>query len=232
MNAPLADAELARLLSLAAHEVRNPLSVLQGFVNFVLKDKNEAISERQREWLQTAMRSSSRIKEVADQLSEYSRMVKGEIRINRQPTDLAAVLRDVIDALPRHAERQVEVELTAKNPPTIVQADPIWLKKALTSVVTALRLEVGATNKLSLQQDVGEYRGNAASWILVGDVAQLDALHQQPKDALWCFNERERGNLGLTLWVAEWVLNAHGGGIWAGATGDKAGGAAVALPHA
>jgi K+-sensing histidine kinase KdpD len=230
MNNFPADTELSRLLSLAAHEVRNPLSVLQGFVRFVLNDTKEKISDKHREYLETAMRSYSRIKEVSDQLSEYSRMVAGEIRISQEPTDLAAVLRDVIDALPP-TEREVAVELNAKDTPTIVRADPLWLKRALTSIVTALRLEVGGTNKLSVEQDDGEYQGKPASWILIGDVAQLDVLHHEPKDALGWFNDKERGNLGLSLWIAKWVLNAHGGGIWAPATADKGGGAAVALPH-
>ena len=107
MNAPLADAELARLLSLAAHEVRNPLSTILGFIKIVLS--RGEIPPQHREWLQMAVNSCGRLTDVANQLSDYARLVSGDTKLNRARTDLPAVLRETIDALPVFADREVSV---------------------------------------------------------------------------------------------------------------------------
>jgi K+-sensing histidine kinase KdpD len=228
MTAPLADAELARLLSLAAHEVRNPLSTVLGFVKIVL-NRGE-ISPQHREWLQMAVNSCGRLQDVANQLSDYARLVSGETKLSRTRTDLTTVLRETVDALPVFADREVTVELVTHGPAT-VQADSAWLKRAITSVIDGLRREVGSTNKLLVQQDDGEYEGKPAAWIFIGDDDQMNVLQQQ-KNSLGWFDDKERGNLGLTIWLAKWVLTAHGGGLWAPATAPKGGGGIIGLPHA
>jgi signal transduction histidine kinase len=227
MNAPLADAELARLLSLAAHEVRNPLSTILGFIKIVL-NRGE-IPPQHREWLQTAVNSCGRLTDVANQLSDYARLVSGDTKLNRARTDLPAVLRETIDALPVFADREVSVELGATGPATL-QADRVWLKRAITAIIDALRREVGSTNTLHVHQENGEYQGKPAAWILIGDDDQLNVLRQQPKDSLGWFDDKERGNLGVTIWIAKWVLNAHGGGLWAPVTGAKGSGGIITLP--
>jgi K+-sensing histidine kinase KdpD len=229
MNTPLADAELARLLSLAAHEVRNPLSITLGYIKFAL-NRGE-LSPQHREWLQTAVNSCGRLTDLANQLSDYARLVSGETKFNRTRTDLASVLREAVDALPVFADRQVAVQLVA-NPPATVKADVAWLKRAITSVIDALRREVGSTNELLVQQDNGEYQDNPAAWIFIGDSEQMNVLRRQPKDSLGWFDDKDRGNLGVTVWLAKWVLSAHGGGLWAPPTAPKGGGGIITLPYA
>ena len=229
MNAPLADAELARLLSLAAHEVRNPLSTILGFIKIVL-NRGE-IPPQHREWLQMAVNSCGRLQDVANQLSDYARLVSGETKFNRTRTDLTSVLREAVNGLPVFADREVTVELVS-NAPATVNADGAWLKRAVTSIIDALRREVGSTNTLVVQQDNGEYQGKPSAWIFIGDNEQINVLRQQPKDSLGWFDDKERGNLGLTVWLAKFVLSAHGGGLWAPATAPKGGGGIIGLPHA
>ncbi|HEU4937102.1 MAG TPA: HAMP domain-containing sensor histidine kinase [Vicinamibacterales bacterium] len=228
-NAP-GDVELSRLLSLTAHEIRNPLSPLQGFMQFVLKDKKNEISAQQREWLQTSMNCAGRLHELANQLSDYAKLVKGEVTLSRKPTQVDTLLRDVIAALPPDKERGVAVELSGEGKARIIQGDPLHLSKAFTWIFRALRLEVGQSGKLYVVVDEGDYQGKPANWVLVGDEDQLNVLRQQPRNALGWFDNKERGNLGVTLWIAEWILKAHDGGIWAPPSVPKGGGALVALP--
>jgi len=229
MSNPPADAELARLLSLAAHEVRNPLSTVLGFIKIVLS--RGELSPQHREWLQMAVNSCGRLQDVANQLSDYARLMSGETRLSRTQTDLNKVLQDAVDALPVFADREITVELTTSGPAP-VQADSGWLKRAMTSVVDALRREVGSNNNLYVQHDRGDYHGKPAAWIFIGDADQMTVLRQQPKDSLGQFEDKERGNLGLNLWIAKWVLAAHGGGLWAPPTAPKGGGGIITLPYA
>lgn len=208
-NAP-AD-KLPRVLSHSAHEVRTPLSVALGFIGFVLRDKKAQVTEQQREWLELANKACRRLAELADEMSELSNLESGEATLNRTPTDLRALLVQAIAAL-RVADREIDVELSTGDGPAIVHADAARLKKAFTSILFALGLETSGT-KLFVQERSGEYAGKPVSWIVIGDFDKVQTLPGIAPELLDPFNEK-RGKIGLSLWIASWVLNAHGGAIW------------------
>jgi K+-sensing histidine kinase KdpD len=231
MNTPPADAELSRLLSLAAHELRNPLSIVVGYIGFVTRDKRIDVAEQHRKWLEIAVNSCNRLREVIDQLSEYSKLQSGEIQFTRKPIDLGALLAQAVDALPPMIEREVPVDILKESGDIVIQADEAWAKRALISILIGLRLEVGASNRLLVVRRAGEYKGEPAAWILIGDADQVETLRRLNEDALGWFDDKNRGNLGLTVWIAKRVLEAHGGGLWAPPAMPKGGGAVIVLPH-
>lgn len=229
-NSP--DPTLARVLAVAVHEIRNPISVVQGWIGTVLRDKRAEVSTQHREWLELALKSCGRIKEVLEEMSAYSNLEAHETVLKRTPTDLATLLTEAIDAASRAPEGDAPIELSTGDPGAIVRADVFWLKKALASIAVALRRETAIGGTLFVERRSGEYQGNPASWILMGDANQMEVLRREDKDRLGWFDDKQRGNLGLSLCIARWVINSHEGGIWAPATAPKGGGAIVALPHA
>jgi signal transduction histidine kinase len=230
MNKPLADAELAQLLSLAAHEIRNPVSPIVGFIKMVMRDKNHEISTQQRQWLDIALNSCGRLRDLGDQLSEYARMVKGEVTLNRTAIDLGLLIRESIAALSIDAERPVVIEQSGESA-GVINGDRALLKRAFTTIIGALRLEVGLAAKLLVQIGDADYSGKPATWVLIGDPDQLAVLGEAKKAPGW-FDDKERGNLGVTLWIAKWIVQAHGGRLAAPESAAKGGGGLVVLPHA
>jgi K+-sensing histidine kinase KdpD len=225
------DPTLARVLAVAVHEIHNPISVVQGWIGTVLRDKRAEVSAQHREWLELALKSCGRIKEVMDEMSAYSNLEARETALNRTPTDLATLLAQTIDAVSRAPEGDTTIDLSTGDPGAIVKADVFWLKKALASIAVALRRETAIGGTLFVEERSGEYQGKPASWILMGDAHQMDVLRHEDKDRLGWFDDK-RGNLGLSLWIARWVIDSHEGGVWAPATAPKGGGAIIALPHA
>ena len=121
------------------------------------------------------------------------------------------------------------MELSPGDGPVIVNGDPAKLKKALTSILCALRLQAVQSTRLVVEERSGDYGGRRVSWIVAGDAGQLDALRHAANDSLEPF-DRSVGNTGISLWIAGWVLDAHGGAIWS--LGDATKGAAIImLPH-
>ena len=98
-------------------------------------------------------------------------------------------------------------------------------------MAAALRRETAIGGTLHVEERRGEYQGKPASWILMGDANQLEVLRREDKDRLGWFDDK-RGNVGLSLWIARWVIDSHEGGVWAPAAAPKGGGAIIALPHA
>jgi signal transduction histidine kinase len=229
MNTPPADGELSRLLSLASHELRTPISVVAGYLRMVLKDPAGTLDERYRRMLEETDKSCARLSAIVAEISDLSALERGAASFKRAPIDVRTVLGNAIAGLPPLVDRTVDVELTTGSGATVIQGDGPRLQTALTSVLHALRREVVSSEKLLVQDRVAPYQGNPASWIAIAEVGSFDTVSGSNADDLTTFDEW-RGGCGMSLAIARRIIERHHGAIWSPASGLKAA-AVIALPH-
>ena len=224
------DGRWPRLLSLSVHEFRTPLTVVGGYIRMLLKDRAGAITDQQRKLLGEAEKSCTRLSALLVEMSDLANLEAGTAAFNRSGVDLRAVLSDAVRSLPPLGDREIEVLLSTGGGAAQVHGDPVRLKTAFASLLTALRRELVTSTRLFVKERAGDLEGRPASWIAIGDADQIAALEQSTPSTLTTFDEW-RGGCGLSLAVARRIIDAHGGALWSPAEGTKAG-AAVVLPHA
>lgn len=221
MAAALQQAEQLRqnLVADVAHELRTPLSVLQGNLRAILDDvyplKKAEISH-----LYDETRLLSRL---VDDLRELALADAGQLQMNLQPTDAAEVLRATCDNLALAAEAQ-EVHLTAQAPEDLpaVWADPDRVAQILHNLLV---------NALRHTPPGGSVTVTAASAddaveLTVSDSGEGIAPQDLPHifDRFWRADrsrrrdERWAGGSGLGLSIAQSLVRAQGGRIWAEST--------------
>jgi signal transduction histidine kinase len=223
------EANWPRLLSLAVHELRTPISVVAGYLRMLLKDPSGTLDERYRRMLEEAERSCGRLSGLVAEMSDLSALEAGTASFKPGPVDVRTLLRDAIDALPLLPDRTVEVELTTGNGPSVVQGDASQLKTAISSVLRGLRREVVSSDKVVVSERYGPHRGTAASWIAIAEAGNIESVSATSSEGLTTFDEW-RGGCGLSLAVARRIIEGHSGTIWSLANGPKAA-AVIALPH-
>jgi signal transduction histidine kinase len=128
----LRDAKLAGLAELAAgagHEINNPLAVISGNAQRLLR--TEAEPDR-RESLQAVVRQAHRISGILRELMQFARPARPEPRAF-PVADLLHAVRD--DLAPLAAEREVRLELDGVPAGVWVDGDPRQLKDAVRAVV-------------------------------------------------------------------------------------------------
>ena len=93
------NAELARLnqeknhfLGIAAHDLRNPLQIIGTYSEFLLQGVAGEINPEQAEFLQIILDSSAFMAQLVDDLLDVAQIEAGELRLAREPTDLALSL--------------------------------------------------------------------------------------------------------------------------------------------
>ena len=223
------DPRWPRLLSLAVHEFRTPITVVGGYIRMLLKDRAGAITDQQRRMLEEAEKSCGKLSALVAELSELSALEAGTATFNRSTLDLRAVLTEAVAALPAGGDRDVQVNVETASDTAPVTGDPVRLRAALTSVLTGLRREVLDPPVLLVREAARQIDGGAASWISISDAERAARLQAaEPRD-LAVFDEW-RGGCGLSLAIARRVVAAHGGSIWGPADGTKAA-AVVCIPH-
>lgn len=218
MAAALEQAEQLRknLMADVAHELRTPLSVLQGNLQAILDDVYPLDkAEIARLYDQTRLLSR-----LVDDLRELALADAGQLHMNLQPTDIRKVLRDTVAHLTPAAEAQ-EVKLTVRVPDELplVQADSDRIAQVLHNLlVNALRYTHagGSITVSAAATDEGVQ-------VAVADTGEGIAPEDLPfvferfwrADPSRTRSEHWPGGSGLGLSIAQSLVKAHGGRIWA-----------------
>lgn len=130
----------------ASHELRTPLASLSGFIDTLQGPARDDPTARDR-FLVIMKEQATRMARLIDDLLSLSRI---ELKAHVQPTqtaDLAAIVRQVADALqPIAHERGVDITLDLPSEPVIVRADRDELIRVFENLVENA-LKYGASGK-------------------------------------------------------------------------------------
>jgi signal transduction histidine kinase len=243
MTAALEASERQRqnMVADVAHELRTPLSVVQGSLRAILDDVYP-LDKAEVARLYDETRLLSRL---VNDLGELALADAGQLRLNLQPTDVAQVVQATAGSLALAAEAQ-EVALIIQMPDELpaVQADPDRLAQVLRNVVVnALRytppggtVTVTAT---SLDDALEIAIADSGEGIASEDLPHVferfwRADRSRARDDPLDLAERGRwsGGAGLGLSIAHSLMEAQGGRIWVESDVGQGSSFHVALPRA
>jgi signal transduction histidine kinase len=227
MGPQAVDPRWPKLLSLAVHEFRTPITVVAGYIRMLLKERAGAVTDQQRKLLEEAEKSCGRLSALVTEMSDLSALEAGTAALNRGQVALAAIVTEVIGALPELADRPITVELRQVGSPATVNGDATRLRLAMTSLIMALRRELITSDRLIVRISAGN---GAGSVVAIGDPERVDGVAEADPASLTPFNEW-RGGSGLSLAIARRIIGQHGGALYNPPGDDKAG-ALVVLPAA
>ena len=215
---------LPRAMSLAAHELRTPLSVIAGYVRMLLREQGGPLSDKQRKMLEEAERSCGRMSVLVSEMSELGKLESGQLQIERRPLDLAALVVELASRMHEGRDRGVRLEVRGADKPLPIVGDRARLEAAINALLYASLRERGEPGVVVA--DCSATAGDEPAAVLaIGDETALRDLTQAPCAP---FDEWGRGGLGLALPVARRVVEAHGGVLWSEkhtSAGSKAGSA-------
>ncbi|MFP5489691.1 MAG: ATP-binding protein, partial [Acidimicrobiia bacterium] len=123
-----------RLLATVSHELRNPLHAVHGLAELLV---DEALPPSAAELAGSLLRQISSLRRLTDDLLDAARLDAGSVTIDPVPTDLLAVVRDVID-LGRAGIGDKPVTVTSRIAPGVpswVSADADRLRQVLGNLV-------------------------------------------------------------------------------------------------
>jgi two-component system OmpR family sensor kinase len=221
MTSALKKAEVLRqnLVADVAHELRTPLSVLQGNLRAILDDVYD-LDKAEISHLYDETRLLSRL---VDDLRELALADAGQLNLNLRPADVAQIICSTTDNLALAAEAG-QVNLTTSIPDSLpaVQADPDRVAQVLRNLlVNALRhTPSGGSVTVTASAREGMVE------IAVADTGEGIAAEDLPHvfERFWradpsrARDDRLAGGTGLGLSVAQSLVEAQGGRIRAEST--------------
>ena len=198
-------------LSVASHELRTPLaSIVLGLDNFqraVRKLAGEPMAAK----LEQLLQQLENLSELIDRLLDVSRLSAGKLDITIEELDLAGLVRGVVSRFEDSA-RQAGAALEARVPAEMRgRWDRLRLEQVLTNLLgNAIKFCEGRPIEVTLEGDDAKVR------MLVRD--QGVGIPKQKLPLIFERFERgvshsSYGGLGLGLYVARQLVEAHGGQI-------------------
>ena len=209
----------ARFVSDASHELRTPISVIQGYVNMLDrwgKDDPDVLAES----IASLKAESEHMQELVEQLLFLARGDAGRTVLRRAHTNLAALVGEVCEESQmidtEHTYRLAFDAALANDPRCDASVDVALVKQALRVVVqnAAKYSDAGTTVTFGITPDAG------AGTIDIS--VEDEGIGMNQESAAHAFerfyradNARDAGaqGSGLGLAIAKWIVDSHGGVI-------------------
>jgi PAS domain S-box-containing protein len=197
-------------LSIAAHELRTPLSAVQLQLQSLL-EWPEGLTPRIRTKVERACRSGERLVALVDALLDVSRISSGNFTLNPTPFDLNDAVREVVERLREHAQSAGSEVTIRSDGPLHGSWDRLRIEQVVTNLLgNALKYAAGFPVELVLE-------GNEREAMLTVSDAGPGIPESEWQRIFHRFERatpmRHFGGLGLGLYVARQIVEAHGGSI-------------------
>ena len=128
-----ANREVSDLVAMLSHDLRTPLTVINGYTELGLQTWPALEDSQRRQLLERVGRAGRSLQELLEDTLAASAFDAGALEARPQEIDLAAVLREVLDTL---SHPLAGVELEALEAVATVRMDRSHLKQVLVNVVS------------------------------------------------------------------------------------------------
>jgi signal transduction histidine kinase len=221
-------------LAIASHELKTPLTALRLHLEKIQRSMGrsrlnpETTIETITGGVEKISRQADRLTKLIDELLDVSRITAGHLTLQTENLDLAKLLREVVQRFGDEAKR-ANCQVTLQAPPTL------WGRW------DGLRVEQVVTNLLTNAVKYGPGKPIEVRVATQPGVVQIEVEDQgiglDPRDAARIFDRFERavpsshyGGLGLGLYIARQIVEAHHGEIHVASAPDSGATFTVILP--
>jgi signal transduction histidine kinase len=202
-------------LSVASHELRTPLSTLKLQTATLSRrvartNPGDDASDLTRH-VEVIGRQVTRLEKLTEALLDVSRIRSGRLELHREAVDLVAVVREIVDRFQADQTAGAAAVSFDGDATVVGEWDPFRIDQVASNLIAnAIRYGENSPVRVSV------HRVEQSARIVVRDGGIGIAADQKER----IFERFERAvsssnysGLGLGLWIAKQLVNAHGGAI-------------------
>ena len=205
-----------RLVSVWAHELKTPLTVVQSYLEILTTDLDEGLSDEQLSFLKITKESVFRLRRLVLDLVDLIGFRSGHLSVDTATVDVARLLDKVIDEMQPLAQT-ADLELIHERPAVRVAicADADRVSQILRNLIDNAFKFTPPKGRVTVRSRVER------DWVIIDIVDNGVGVH--PSDVDRIFEEfvqlkrdsgrRRQQGTGLGLAISRRIAEAHGGAI-------------------
>lgn len=202
------------------HDLRGPLSGIQGTLEFVLSQEGTKLDSIYSDLLQEAQRESERMMSLINEILDFSKIQSGSFSVENEPIRVAGVLKRAVRSLQTVAARDEVFLLSAhgRDVPMIIGS----VEKLTQAVINLISNSLKFTPKKGLISVGAQIVRNGdvpeAIVVTVTDTGmgiraeELEKIFEKYKQS-GTKSLRGGGGTGLGLYIVKQIVEAHGGDV-------------------
>lgn len=202
-------------LPMLVHELRSPLSVIQGAADLLIKSADALTVEHIHTLLNQIKTSSSTLLGMVSSILDVSKMESGKFQLNKVPTDINILLREECSYFEPLAKiKEITLECNTDQSLPSFNFDPERIKQVLNNLLSNAIKFNSAGGKISVisKKDQDSCRVEVSDTGVGISDKEKPFLFQKFFQAS-NQNGSEKGT-GLGLVISKGIIETHGGKIW------------------
>lgn len=220
-----ADEAKSEFVSTVSHELKVPMTSIQGYARLMTLGAAGPLSQQQLEFADTILRNVERMGNLITDLLDLSRIESGRIQISPRPVDLSKIAQDAVRSMQDQLaarDHSLEVEIPGSLPGVYV--DPariieVWIN--LLSNACKYTPRGGRIRAWAQEYDNAAADPTDGRWILCA--VEDNGVGIAPEDQERVFEQFYRverpdtdgeEGTGLGLSISRSIVELHGGRIW------------------
>ncbi|HEX7418641.1 MAG TPA: HAMP domain-containing sensor histidine kinase [Thermoanaerobaculia bacterium] len=202
------------------HDLRGPLSGIQGTLEFVLSQEGNKIDSMYTDLLTEAQRETERMMNLINEILDFSKIQSGKFSVEKEPVRMAGLLKRAIRSLQSVASRD-EIFLVSAHGREFPQISGS-LEKLTQAIINLISNSLKFTPKKGLISVGAQVVRNgeipeaivvtvtdSGMGIKAADVNNLFGKYKQTGNKSF----RGGGGTGLGLFIVKQIVEAHGGEV-------------------
>ncbi|HKG58739.1 MAG TPA: ATP-binding protein [Pyrinomonadaceae bacterium] len=212
-------------LATLSHELRNPLNVILGYSELLLRMPEIEESQRLVQMGEALRRNAQSQSQLINDLLDLSRLQRGKISLNQETVSLPAIIDNAVETVRADASAKgIDIRVNVGDQLLLVEGDRLRLQQIAWNLLNnAVKFTpAGGTIEIALRNE------NDSAVFAVTDTGQgIDAsflphvfeMFRQADGS----NRRRHGGLGIGLALVHQLVQLHGGTISAASAGPNKG---------
>ncbi len=211
----------SEFISIASHEMRTPLTSIHGVITLLCGGRLGTLSPRGMEMANMALRNSERLVHLVNDILDLERMESGKDTIHKQTCDSGELIKEAVETVFPIAQKQeiiIETEVNSLE----LWVDRELILQTLTNILSngikfsPAKSKIWVTSQLNNDQVLFTVRDQGRG--IPQDKLETIFERFQQVDAS---DSRQKGGTGLGLAICRYIVEKHGGKIWAESTYGK-----------
>lgn len=201
-------------LATMSHEIRTPMNAIIGFAELL---NSPALPAKERDMVQTLLRSALSLLHLIDEVLDLSRIESGRLEVDHRAVDVHLLARQVVELFEPQAQRaDIELRLLLDSAkPLEIYGDPLRLRQVLVNLVgNALKFTAQGQVSVSAQPIPSDRPQSLRFTVEDTGVGIPEKVRQQifePFFQVDSSSTRHHGGAGLGLAICQRLVHSMGG---------------------